>query len=92
MPPFARPYPFPLPFCRVVPTPAVMLAVTFVPAVLHVAETADLLVLVPAQPRRQPAGLNPHPRTIVVSGPVVITVVVKVILISDIDNIVRNPD
>jgi hypothetical protein len=92
MPPFARPHALPVPLNRVVPTPAIMLAVTFVSAVLSVAETADLLVLVPAQPRRQPAVFNPHPRTVIVSGPVIIAIVVKVIIIPDIDDIVGNPD
>jgi hypothetical protein len=65
-----------------------MFAVAVVPAVFPVAVAADVGVLVLAEPRRQPPGFNPHPRAVVVVGPVVIAIVVEVVVAAEVDNIV----
>jgi hypothetical protein len=62
-----------------------------VPAIFDVAKTTNFLEPVPAETRWQPAAFNTYPRSIIVVGPVVISIAVEVIIITNVYNIVGRP-
>jgi hypothetical protein len=76
---------------RSVPTTIVMFAVAVVPAIFTVSVTADFIIPVIAKTWRQPSAFNTHPWSVVVVGPVVISIIIEVVVIANVDNIVGRP-